>query len=115
MEYEYDALRGDLPDVYAFATTNKDSTLPSDAFPCNVKDLEHDWRVLDHQPMQKPPPPIAYWYNCNFATFVCSQPNIESFVWSQPEYILQYYHNFKFFPVAFSLYTNLHTKKQLQM
>ena len=87
MEYEYDALHSNLPDVYAFATMHKVSTLPSDAVPCNVEDLKHGWQVLDHQPMQKPPPPIAFWYDWNFATFVRSQPDFESFICSQPEYI----------------------------
>ena len=41
MEYEYEALRGNLTDVYAFATTHKVSTLPSDAVPYDVKDLKH--------------------------------------------------------------------------
>ena len=57
--------------------------------------------------MQTPPPPIAFPYDCDFAIFVRSHPDLESFVRSQPEFISQYYHHFKFFPVAFSLYEQL--------
>ena len=60
IEYEYNALRGDLPDTYAFATLHKLSILPYDPATCNFKDIEHGWKVLDYQPMQSSSPPIAY-------------------------------------------------------
>ena len=80
MEYEYNALHGDLPDVYAFDTLHKFSALLSNAVPCNVEDLDHGWRVLDHQPIQSSPAPNDFHYHCNFETFVRSQPDFELFI-----------------------------------
>ena len=48
MEYENDALHGDVPDIYALDSLHKVSKDTSDVIPCNVEDLDHGWRVLDH-------------------------------------------------------------------
>ena len=63
MEYKYDSLHGDLPDVYTFEKLHKVSKLLSDGVPCGVKDLEHGWCVLDGQPIQSSSKPSDYHYS----------------------------------------------------
>ena len=48
-------MQGNVPDAYAFEVPHnvchKASVLPPDAVLCDVKDHEHGWRILDHQPL----------------------------------------------------------------
>ena len=54
MEYEYNSLFEDLPDIYTFVASDKVSKLPPDSVPCNVEDLDRRWQILDHQPLDLP-------------------------------------------------------------
>ena len=49
-------MQGHHPDVYAFE-------VPPDAVPCDVQDLEHGWRILDHQPLTAPSTSQSSHYN----------------------------------------------------
>ena len=45
-------MQGNHPDFEVpHNVCHKVPTLPPDAVPCDVKDLEHGWRILDHQPL----------------------------------------------------------------
>jgi len=82
--YEYVAMRGDHPDVYAFEVPHKVChkvrALPPDAVPCDVEDLDHGWRILDHQPLTLP------------SISPSSHYDLKSYIRTQPDFISQYYH-----------------------
>ena len=72
-DYEYVAILGNLPGVYAFEfphnVCHKVSALHPDAVPCDVEDHEHRWRILDHQPLNVPPIKQCFHYNLRHVLF----------------------------------------------
>ena len=58
---------------------HKVSVLPPDAVPCDVKDRDNGWYILEHQPLTIPPTPQRSHYD------------LTSYINTQPEYLSQYY------------------------